>query len=221
MSGDHRDATSRRGEAAAGRPALQRHHLRREDDGGGDGGDPGLDGGPGEHRRAPSGAPGDAGGAARGVRPVRHAAAFRRPARDDRAWERRTSRTPTRRRWRRWKAVPLFTLTQARAADRLLRRRLNGGGGNQDRAKHTITKRAKRLRDRGEPYDRIWYRNRQDILYARTAGERQRWRAADRELVVAALERTEERVALVINAGAGDRAAFLKALRKPQSGEED
>ena len=107
------------------------------------------------------------------------------------------------------------------AADQLLRRRLNGGGGNQDRAKHTITKRAKRLRDRGEPYDRFWYRNRQDILYARTAGERQRWRAADRELVVAALERTEERVAQVINAGAGDRAAFLKALRKPQSGEED
>jgi aspartyl-tRNA synthetase len=44
---------------------------------------------------------------------------------------------------------------------------------------------------------------------------------ADEELVVAALERTEERVALVINAGAGDRAAFLKALRIPQSGEED
>jgi hypothetical protein len=35
-------------------------------------------------------------------------------------------------------------------------------------------------------------------------GRRQRWRAADRELVVAALERTEERVALVINAGAGE-----------------
>ena len=89
---------------------------------------------------------------------------------------------------------------------------LNGGGGNQDRAKHTITKRAKRLRDRGEPYDRFWYRNKQDILYASTAGERQRWRAADRELVVAALDRTEERVTQVISAGAGDRAAFLKRV---------
>ena len=68
---------------------------------------------------------------------------------------------------------------------------LHGGGGNQDRAKHTITKRAKRLRDRGEPYDRFRYRNRQDILYASTAAERLRWRAADRELVMAALERTE------------------------------
>jgi hypothetical protein len=119
------------------------------------------------------------------------------------------------------KGCSLFTRTQAVRLISYFVGDSNGGGGNQDRAKHTITKRAKRLRDRGEPYDRFWYRNKQDILYASTAGERQRWRAADRELVVAALERTEERVALVINAGAGDRAAFLKALRKPQSGEED
>jgi hypothetical protein len=119
------------------------------------------------------------------------------------------------------KGCSLFTRTQAVRLISYFVGDSNGGGGNQDRAKHTITKRAKRLRDRGEPYDRFWYRNKQDILYASTGGERQRWRAADRELVVAALERTEERVALVINAGAGDRAAFLKALRKPQSGEED
>ena len=47
-----------------GRPVLQRYHLRREDDGGADSGDPGLDGGPGEYRGAPSSAPADAGGGA-------------------------------------------------------------------------------------------------------------------------------------------------------------
>ena len=95
------------------------------------------------------------------------------------------------------------------------------GGGNQDRAKHTITKRAKRLRDRGEPYDRFWYRNRQDILYARTEVERRRWRAADRELVVAALDRTEARVTRVISAGAGELGDALKRLRKPPLADED
>ena len=71
MIHDHRDPASRRGEAAARRPALRASSpaaaemTAAETDG-----DPGLDGGPGEHRRAPSGAAGDAGGAARRVRPV-------------------------------------------------------------------------------------------------------------------------------------------------------
>jgi hypothetical protein len=112
------------------------------------------------------------------------------------------------------KGCSLFTRTQAVRLISYFVGDPSGGSGHQDRAKHTITKRAKRLRDRGEPYDRFWYRNKQDILYASTAGERQRWRRADREMVVAALERTEERVARVTSAGAG---AILKAL----SGDED
>jgi hypothetical protein len=113
----------------------------------------------------------------------------------------------------------LFTRTQAVRLISYFVGDLIGGGGNQDRAKHTITKRAKRLRDRGEPYNRFWYRNRQDILYASTAGERQRWRAADREMVAAALDRTEARVAKVISSEA--HGALMAASHKPQLKEED
>ena len=158
--------------------------------------DPGLDGDPGEHRRALPGAAGDAGGAARRVRPVWHAAALRRAARDDRAWAKSGSRTPTRRRSTALEGFPLFTLTQAL--------RLIGyfggatGSEGSERAKHTVAKNAYRLRERGEPNNRIWYRKRQEILYARTERERQRWRPADKEMIVAALDRTEERVTRVI-----------------------
>ena len=68
-------------------------------------------------------------------------------------------------------------------------------------ARHTVTKNAHRLRERSESNNRIAYRNRKEILYARTAEERKRWQAADKEMVVAALDRTEERVAKVISAG--------------------
>ena len=115
----------------------------------------------------------------------------------------------------------LFTRTQAVRLISYFVGDLNGGGGNQDRAKHTVSKRAKRLRDRGEPYDRFYYRNRQDILYASTASERRRWRRADRELVVAALDRTEARVAQVISAGARVLGDALMAASKSPPEEED
>jgi hypothetical protein len=104
------------------------------------------------------------------------------------------------------KSCPLFTRTQAVrlisyfAGDQ--------SAGSQDRARHTITKKARRLRDRGEPYDRFWYRNKQDLLYTRTEAERRRWRVADREMVVAALERTEAQVAKVIGAGPISRTDY-------------
>jgi hypothetical protein len=81
---------------------------------------------------------------------------------------------------------PLFTLTQAE--------RLVGWfgrfTGNQDLVRHAITKRAYRRRERGEPDNRLRYHGRQEIVYARTEPERRRWRPADREVVVAALDRT-------------------------------
>ena len=70
LSHDPRDPASGSGETAARRPALRSPHLRPQDDAGGAGRNPGLDGDPGEHRRAASGAAGDAGGAARSVRPL-------------------------------------------------------------------------------------------------------------------------------------------------------
>ena len=92
---------------------------------------------------------------------------------------------------------PLFTLTQA---ERLVGwfGRLAGG---EDRVRHAIAKRAYRRRERGEPDNRLRYRGRQEIVYARTEPERRRWLPADREMVVAALNRTEERIAQVINTG--------------------
>ena len=55
------------------------------------------------------------------------------------------------------KGCSLFTRTQAVRLISYFVGDVIGSGGNHDRAKHTITKRAKRLRDRGEPYDRFWY----------------------------------------------------------------
>ena len=85
---------------------------------------------------------------------------------------------------------PLFTLTQA---ERLVGwfGRLTGG---EDRVRHAIAKRAYRRRERGSPDNRLKYRGRQEIIYARTEPERRRWRPADRDMVVAALNRTEERI---------------------------
>lgn len=77
------------------------------------------------------------------------------------------------------------------------------GGESSERAKHTITKNAFRLRERGEPYNRIRFQKRQEILYARTGLERQNWLLADKEIIVKALKRTEERIMHVINTGDG------------------
>ena len=60
--------------------------------------------------------------------------------------------------------------------------------------RHAIAKRAYRRRERGSPDNRLKYRGRQEIIYARTEPERRRWRPADRDMVVAALNRTEEQI---------------------------
>ena len=62
---------------------------------------------------------------------------------------------------------PLFTMTQAQ--------RLIGYFGDYksgdwtDKARHIVAKNAYRLRERGEPNNRIKYRKRDEIIYARTA----------------------------------------------------
>ena len=96
---------------------------------------------------------------------------------------------------------PLFTLSQMLK----LIGYFGGASGSEgsERAKHTVTKNAYRLRGRDEPYNRIWFQKRQEILYARTERERQSWRPADKEMIVAALKRTEERITHVINTGDG------------------
>jgi hypothetical protein len=96
---------------------------------------------------------------------------------------------------------PLFTLPQMLK----LIGYFGGASGSEgsERAKHTVAKNAFRLRGRGESYNRIRFQKRQEILYARTGPERQSWLAADKEIIVKALKRTEERVAHILNTGDG------------------
>ena len=104
---------------------------------------------------------------------------------------------------------PLFTLTQA---ERLVGwfGRLAGG---EDRVRHAIAKRAYRRRERGSPDNRLKYRGRQEIIYARTEPERRRWRPADRDMVVAALNRTEEQI-IRITRGENDALSSLVRERE-------
>ena len=115
---------------------------------------------------------------------------------------------------------PLFTMTQAQ--------RLIGYFGDYktgewtDKARHAVAKNAYRLRERGEPSNRIRYRKRDEIVYARTAEDQKRWHGADKEMIVSALDRTEEQVARVVQGDGGeiDIAARIEAIRrKPEDGE--
>jgi hypothetical protein len=104
---------------------------------------------------------------------------------------------------------PLFTLTQALK----LISYFGGAAGSEggERAKHTVAKSAYRLRKRGEPCNRIWYRERQEILYARTEQDRRRWLLADKAMIVASLDRTDARVTRVISSRAGVHAGWRRS----------
>ena len=101
---------------------------------------------------------------------------------------------------------PLFTMTQA---ERLIGwfGRIAGG---EARVRHTIAKRAYRRRERDEPDNRLRYRGRLEIVYARTEPERQRWRPADREMVAAALNRTEEQIAQIMRSDTDPLAGLAR-----------
>jgi hypothetical protein len=92
---------------------------------------------------------------------------------------------------------PLFTMTQAQ---KLINYLVAHTGGDSERARHTVAKNAYRLRQRDEPNNRIRYRKRLEIIYARTRIEQQRWREADTAMIIKVLDRAEERVTQVINA---------------------
>jgi Family of unknown function (DUF5906) len=113
---------------------------------------------------------------------------------------------------------PLFTMTQGK--------RIIGYFGDysmgdwSDRAMHTVSKNAYRLHK-----ERMRYQGRKEVVYARTKGERQRWLPADKQMVVAALDRTEERIGRVINGRSGNSGGGLldlsKLTRKPTVEDED
>jgi hypothetical protein len=105
---------------------------------------------------------------------------------------------------------PLFTMTQAQRLINYIGAYASGDG---DRARHTVAKNAYRLRERDETDNRIRYRKRQEVVYARTGAERRRWREADTKMIVAALDRAEERVTQVINAERDVLADLARVLR--------
>jgi hypothetical protein len=83
-----------------------------------------------------------------------------------------------------------------------------------------VAKQAYRLRERDEPDNRIRYRKRQEIVYARTRAEQRHWREADTRMIVAALDRAEERITQVINAER-DALADLMRAQNTNSPSED
>jgi hypothetical protein len=73
-------------------------------------------------------------------------------------------------------------------------------GGDSERVRHTVAKNAYRLRQRNEPDNRITYRKRQEVIYARTSAERRRWRETDIRLIIKQVDQTEKRITQVCNA---------------------
>jgi hypothetical protein len=92
---------------------------------------------------------------------------------------------------------PLFTMTQAQ---KLINYFAAYTGSDSARTRHTVAKNSYRLREQDEPDNRIRYRKRREIIYARTGAERKRWRKADTRMIIRELDRAEERVTQVINA---------------------
>jgi hypothetical protein len=113
---------------------------------------------------------------------------------------------------------PLFTLTQAQ--------RLIGYFGDfktgdwTDKARHTIAKNAYRLRERNEPSNRIMYRNRQEIVYARTKADQRSWHPADTALIIKQLDLAEAMIVRLVNTGLTDIEARLEELRRERKREE-
>jgi hypothetical protein len=89
-------------------------------------------------------------------------------------------------------------------------------GDWSDKARHIVAKNAYRLRKRDEPNNRIMYRQRQEIVYARAKADQRCWCRVDTELIVRQLDITEERVTQVINAKR-DVLADLMRVQDPNS----
>jgi hypothetical protein len=109
---------------------------------------------------------------------------------------------------------PLFTMTQMQ---RLIAYFGDFRTGDwSDRARHAVAKNAYRLRERSEPSNRIKYRERQEIIYARTSADQQRWHEVDTGLIIRQLDMTEEWVLQVVNAKRDALADLIRA-RDPNS----
>jgi hypothetical protein len=106
---------------------------------------------------------------------------------------------------------PLFTMSQAQRLVSYFAGGAHASGGDSERARHTVAKNAYRLRQRDESNNRIKYRKRQEVIYARTAAERRKWHPAETAMIVKMLDRAEERVTQVINA---EQDVFADIMRR-------
>jgi hypothetical protein len=116
---------------------------------------------------------------------------------------------------------PLFTMTQVQKLIGCFGAYASGDWVNM--ARHTVAKNAYRLRERGEPNNRIVYLKRREIIYARAAEDQKRWHGADTEMIVKTLDRTEKQVTRVIHSGDEtiDMAAKIEELRRKKEKEEE
>ena len=114
---------------------------------------------------------------------------------------------------------PLFTMAQAH---RLISYFGDFKTGDwSDKARHTVAKNAYRLRERNEPNNRIEYRKRKEIIYARTKADQQLWRPADTALIIKQLDLAEAMIAHLINTGMTDIGARLEEIRRGREEENE
>jgi hypothetical protein len=107
-----------------------------------------------------------------------------------------------------FEGCPLFTMTQMQ---RLIAYFGDFKTGDwQYKARHIIAKNTYRLRERSESDNRIRYRKRQEIVYARMDADRQRWREVDTELIVRQLDIAEDRMLEITNAKRDPLADLLR-----------
>ena len=111
---------------------------------------------------------------------------------------------------------PLFTMTQAQRLIGYFGDYKTGDWTNM--ARHTVAKNAYRLRERGEPNNRIEYLKRNEIIYARTKADQRSWHPADTQMIIKQLDRTEAMIVRLVNTGQIDIAARLEEIRR---GDED
>jgi hypothetical protein len=117
------------------------------------------------------------------------------------------------------RGFPIFTMTQAKRLIGYLGDYASGDWS--DRALHTVAKNAYRLREESEPGGRVRYRNRREIVYASTGTERRRWLPADKAMIVAQLDRTEEQIARVLGGGPRTAPGQIDIAALIQTPEED
>jgi hypothetical protein len=114
---------------------------------------------------------------------------------------------------------PLFTMTQAL---RLISYFGDYKTGDwSDKARHTVTKNAYRLRERSEPNNRINYLGRQEVIYTRAKADQQRWHPAETKFIAEQLDQTEKMILRCIHAEQIDINTRLEELRRNREEDEE